>query len=209
MTLLPHTTERVATRSERHDEVLEGVEELFVEHGFRRLTLGDLSAQLGCSKRALYELADNRNDLIALVVGRFLDRNFECGVNAMQEHASARTRIEAFAGAVISDSQRISVELADDIFRTPRTAALLADYDERCARLVHDLIVQGQNSSEFRSCHPALAAHGLMAAIRESSGLDRPRRSGYELRRSNPRNHRHLPQWSDSARSTMNTDHKP
>ena len=165
MTLLPHTTERVAAPSERHDELLDGIEALFVEHGFRRLTLSDLAAQLRCSRRALYELADNRNDLVALVVGRFLDRNFECGVNAMQGHASARSRIEAFAGAVISDSQRISVALADDIFRTPRTAALLAEYDERCARLVHDLIVDGQNSSEFRSCHPALAAHGLMAAI--------------------------------------------
>ena len=165
MSLLPHTTDRVATRSERHEALLDGVEALFAEHGFRRLTLSDLASQLHCSRRALYELADNRNDLVALVVSRFLDRNFECGVAAMQGHGSARTRIEAFAGAVISDSQRISVAFADDIFRTPRTASLLAAYDERCARLVHDLIVDGQRSTEFRECHPALAAQGLMAAI--------------------------------------------
>ena len=66
---------------------------------------------------------------------------------------------------MISDSQRISVAFADDIFRTPRTASLLADYDERCARLVYDLVVEGQNSGEFRQCHPGLAARGLMAAI--------------------------------------------
>mgnify|MGYP001814192486 CR=1 FL=1 len=165
MSLLPHTTERVAARSERHEELLDGVEALFAENGFRRLTLSDLAARLRCSRRALYELADNRNDLVALVVGRFLARNFECGVAAMHGHISARSRIEAFAGAVISDSQRVSVAFADDIFRTPRTASLLADYDERCAHLVHDLIVDGQRSGEFRQFHPALATQGLMAAI--------------------------------------------
>jgi AcrR family transcriptional regulator len=165
MTLLPRTRARVATRSERHEELLDGVEALFAEDGFRSVTLGDLTTRLRCSRRALYELAENRNDLVALVVGRFLDRNFERGVAAMDDHASARSRIEAFSGAVISDSQRISVAFADDIVRTPRTASLLSDYDERCARLVHDLVVDGQRSGEFRTCHPGLAAHGLMAAI--------------------------------------------
>lgn len=165
MPLLPHSSEPVVERSERHEHLLDGIEALFAEHGFRRLTIGELASQLHCSRRALYELADNRNDLVALVVGRFLDRNFECGFVAQQAHASARSRIDAFARAVISDSQRISVAFADDIFRTPRTASLLADYDERCARLVHDLIVDGQETGEFRPCHPALAAHGLMAAI--------------------------------------------
>ena len=165
MTLLPHKTDRDTPRSERHEQLLDGVEELFSEHGFRGLTLGDLATRLHCSRRTLYELADNRNDLVALVVGRFLDRNFECGVSAMRGQVSARSRIEAFAGAVISDSQRVSVAFADDIFGTPRTASLLAVYDERCARLVYDLIVEGQNSGEFRPCHAGLAAHGLMAAI--------------------------------------------
>ena len=165
MTLLPHSTAPDEARSDRHEQLLDGVEALFSEHGFRRLTLGDLASRLHCSRRALYELADNRNDLVALVVGRFLDRNFECGVSAMEGQMAARSRIEAFAGAVIDDSRRISVAFADDIFRTPRTASLLTDYDERCARLVHDLIVEGQSSGEFRPCHPELAARGLMAAI--------------------------------------------
>jgi len=165
MSLLAHRSTPTAARSERQEELLDGVEALFVEHGFRRLTLGDLTARLQCSRRALYELADNRNDLVALVVGRFLERNFDCGVAAMDGHTTAQARIEAFAAAVITDSQRISVAFADDIFRTPRTAALLADYDERCAHLVHDLIVEGQDAGEFRSCHPALAAKALMAAI--------------------------------------------
>lgn len=165
MPLIPQRAERQEPRSERQEELLEQLEELFARDGFRELTMADLSSRLHCSRRTLYELAGSKDDLVALVVERFLDRNFERGAAATHGHESSRARLEAFTIAVTEDAQRVSATFADDLFRTPRTASLLARYDQRCAHLVEELIRDGQRQGEFRPANPKLAAEGIMAAV--------------------------------------------
>ena len=165
MSILPHSTQPSRDRTPRHEELLDGLERLFSEEGFRNLTLADLAARLRCSRRTLYELADTKEDLVALVVERFLTRNFAQGRAAIDSESTELARLRSFAAAVISDAERISTSFADDIFRTPRTAALVTDYDDRCVALVTSLLRAGQEAHEFRLVDPHLAAQALMAAI--------------------------------------------
>jgi len=163
--LIPPRAQAGARRSDRQEDLLEQLEQIFTREGFRDLTIADLSSRLHCSRRTLYELAGSKDDLVALVVERFLDRNFSRGSEATQTAQTARERLELFTGAVTEDAQRVSVAFADDLFRTPRTASLLADYDQRCAQLVEALIRDGQGRGEFRPANPQLAAEGIMAAV--------------------------------------------
>jgi AcrR family transcriptional regulator len=163
--LIPQRAEPQAPRSERQEDLLEQLEELFARQGFRELTMADLSSRLHCSRRTLYELAGSKEDLVALVVERFLDRNFSRGTAATSGHESSRRRLEAFTMAVTEDAQRVGTAFADDLFRTPRTASLLAAYDQRCARLLEEIIQEGQTRGEFRPTNAKLAAEGIMAAV--------------------------------------------
>lgn len=165
MSFLHQTTAVEAPRTARQEELLDGLEALVTTEGFRSLTISDLADRLRCSRRTLYELAPGKDDLVALVVGRFLDRNYREGVEAMTAHTTARARLEAFATAVVEDAHRTSLTFADDTFRTPRTATLVANYDQRCVSLIENLIRAGQERGELRDVHPALAAEGLMAAV--------------------------------------------
>lgn len=165
MSLLPHDADRRPTWTTRQEDLLDGLEQLFSAEGFRSLTLADLASRLHCSRRTLYELADTKDDLVALVVERFLDRNYSRGIAAMQDTTTARARLDHFATTVIDDAQRISVTFADDMFRTPRTASLVTNYDQRCITLVESLIRDGQARGEFRIVDSTLAAQAIMAAI--------------------------------------------
>ena len=165
MPLIPQRADTSVPRSDRQEDLLGQLEELFAREGFRELTMADLASRLHCSRRTLYELAGSKDDLVALVVERFLDRNFSHGVQASGSHQSSRERLEAFTIAVTDDAQRVSVRFADDMFRTPRTASLLAAYDQRCARLAEEIIREGQDRGEFRTANPKLAAEGMMAAV--------------------------------------------
>src|SRR5688572_58767 len=89
VSFLPHTTTAGRAHTSRHEELLDGLEELLIAEGFRTLTLADLSDRLHCSRRTLYELAPTKDDLVALVVSRFLDRNYARGVEAMGHHHTA------------------------------------------------------------------------------------------------------------------------
>lgn len=164
MSFLPHGAHD-GPRTDRQEEILEQLSELFAREGFRSFTLGDIAARLSCSRRTLYEVAESKEDLVALVAGRFLDANFRHGVEATRTAGSARDRIHAFVEAVVTDAARMSLTFADDLFSTPRTAALVAHYDERCTSLAESLIRDGQASGEFAPINPAIAASSLMAAI--------------------------------------------
>ena len=165
MPLIPQRAETPAPRSERHEDLLAQLEEVFAREGFRELTMADLSSRLHCSRRTLYQLAGSKDDLVALVVERFLDRNFSRGMEATHNQETSRARLETFTIAVTEDAQRVSVSFADDLFRTPRTASLLTAYDQRCAHLVEQVVHEGQSRGEFRGVNPKLAAEGIMAAV--------------------------------------------
>ena len=165
MSILPHNSERRPTWTTRQEDLLDGMERLFSAEGFRNLTLSDLASRLHCSRRTLYELAATKDDLVALVVERFLDRNYDRGIAAMQKATTSRERLDSFATAVIDDAQRISVAFADDMFSSPRTASLVDGYDQRCITLVESLIRDGQQRGEFRLVNAGLAGQAIMAAI--------------------------------------------
>ena len=47
----------------RQTDLREALVELVLAQGFRHLTMDDFAAQLGCSKRTLYALADSKEQL--------------------------------------------------------------------------------------------------------------------------------------------------
>lgn len=165
MSFVHHTGNTGPALTPRQEELLDELEKLMTTEGFRNLTLSDMSDHLHCSRRTLYELAPTKDDLVALVVSRFLDRNYQQGIEAMAPHGTASGRIEGFTRAVVEDAHRTSVAFADDTFRSARTASLIANYDQRCVSLVENLIRSGQNDGELRGVHATLAAEGLMAGI--------------------------------------------
>jgi AcrR family transcriptional regulator len=74
MTAAPSNSLTHVRLGERHEKIIADLEAIFLEEGFRKRTINDLSMRLKCSKRTLYEIAPSKQELALLVMERWLER---------------------------------------------------------------------------------------------------------------------------------------
>src|SRR4051812_8968716 len=97
--------ERLIAVSERHRTLIDALEQLFLQEGFRSVTVDELAARLKCSKRTLYEVASSKQELFLLVVERWLERIRHLGWQGALEHDDPEKRIIAYLDPGVSQSQ--------------------------------------------------------------------------------------------------------
>jgi len=160
--------------SERHRAVLDGLEELLLAEGFSTFTVRDLAARLRCSLRTLYEIAPSKQQLVLVVLDRFLHRVGRTALATIDSGAPAGEQLRVyFRGA--SELQRWTAALAEDAADVPEVGRLLDRHFSYVSAVVEQLIVAGIHRGELRKVDPAVAAAVLSGAAlhlarTESSG---------------------------------------
>ena len=56
-----------------HKGLIARSRELFMKHGLKSLTMDDIARELGMSKKTIYQVVDNKSDLIKLALKDYLD----------------------------------------------------------------------------------------------------------------------------------------
>ena len=59
------------------NKILSKTEELFMRYGIKSITMDEVARKLGISKKTLYKYVDNKADLIAKVIGVYIEREKE------------------------------------------------------------------------------------------------------------------------------------
>ncbi len=175
--LLSRTAER--RLGPRHRELLDGLEALFLERGFAGFTVGELADALGCSRRTLYEIAPSKEQLVLVVLDRFLHRRGRAALERIDPHAPVTEQLREYAigGVELQLRDSLFEDLADDA-----PARRLVDrHVEFSKTVVERLVRRGIERGELRRVNPAIAA----AVITGSSlYLNQPRvlaETGVEL----------------------------
>jgi AcrR family transcriptional regulator len=140
--------------------------ELFLARGFRGFTLDDIAAELSCSKRTLYALADSKEQLAALAVREFFRR-----ATAQVEAAIARTRahgrrLTGYLEAVAAALSPASRAFTDDVAGFPPAREIYERNTEAAARRVRELIDEGCRAGSFRTVDSAFVAEVVTASMR-------------------------------------------
>ena len=86
----------------RHREVLDELESLFLREGFSGVSVRELAAHVGCSRRTLYEVAPSKDELVLIVLDRFLHRVGRDALDAIDTTESYAEQITAYSWAVSS-----------------------------------------------------------------------------------------------------------
>lgn len=162
--MLP-TSNTSSRLSERHQRLVEQMEEIFLSEGFRDLTINDLAARCKCSKRTLYDLARSKQEIVLLVMERWLARIRHMGILAASEKIDPVERLQAYLSPGVTESAKASSRFVEDV-RSLRPATLLLEAHQReRIRVLRDLIDDGVKRRRFRPVHAHLVAEIYLASV--------------------------------------------
>lgn len=145
----------------RHREILDQLETRFLRDGFSGFGVGELAADVGCSRRTLYELAPSKDELVLLVFDRFLHRVGRAALDVIDPSQRHADQIRSyFLGGI--ELQRISQVFGDDLAEYPAARRLFDQHYGYVMSVTERLVQRGIDVGEFRPATPAVVA-GLLA----------------------------------------------
>ena len=151
--------------SERQDEVLADLEIIFLEEGFKTITIAELAARTKCSKRTLYDIAPSKQDLVILVMTRWLSRIRHLGWTGALEHDDPVKRVEAYLSPGVSESRRASSQFLEDVQASTTARTMLEAHQKERTQVLKDILADGVRRGRFRRLNPALVAEVFLASV--------------------------------------------
>jgi AcrR family transcriptional regulator len=148
---------------DRHRAVLDRLEDLFLAAGFASFTMRDLTAELRCSLRTLYEIAPSKQELVLVVLDRFFHRVGRNALAAIDPEAPVAERIRSYFGSGI-ELQRWTVALAEDSAGEAEILRLADRHFTYVNAVLELLIAEGVARGEMKRVDPRVAAAALGAA---------------------------------------------
>jgi len=153
----------------RRDEIVAGLEEIFLKEGFREVRIEELASRLRCSRQTLYRLAPSKGELFLLVLDRFLARIREEGTEAASSDAEPGERIEAFLRPGIANTLNASRRFTEDVEGFEPGRRLLANHQRERIDQLRQLVEEGVASRAFSPIHPQLVAEVMLVAVGKAS----------------------------------------
>jgi AcrR family transcriptional regulator len=163
----------------RHREVLDQLESLFLQEGFAGLSVRELAGHVGCSRRTLYELAPSKDELVLIVLDRFLHRVGRAALDAIDSERSHAEQITSyFLGGI--ELQRLTHVFGEDLADDAAARRLFDRHYGFVMAVTEQLVRDGVEAGEFRAVEPAIVA-GVLAGtgmffnqpdVQVDSGLD-------------------------------------
>lgn len=149
----------------RHREVLDELESLFLAEGFAAPTVAQLAAGVGCSRRTLYELARSKDELVLVVLDRFLHRVGRTALAAIDPGSPHADQVRAyFRGGL--ELQRQTAAFTADLADSAAARQLLDRHFRFVMSVLEELVRAGVAAGEFRAVAP-----GVVAGVLAGSGL--------------------------------------
>jgi AcrR family transcriptional regulator len=152
--------------SERQERILDGLEDIFLQGGFRRVTVGDLAARLHCSRRTLYALAPSKQQLFLLVLDRLLRRVRKRGQEANRGTAAVQERIVRGMASGVTEIRKASSIFSADIADFPPARRMLEEHQRERIEDARATIEEGIRDRVIRGVHPRLVAEAVLAAVK-------------------------------------------
>ena len=155
------TQQSEARLSARHRQVLDQLESVFLDDGFASITVAQLAAAVGCSRRTLYQLAPSKDALVLIVLDRFLHRVGRTARHAIDQDAPIAEQLRSYFNGAI-ELQRLTAAFADDLADDPAARRLLDRHFRYVMAVLEEFIERGIANGDFRPV-PAGVAAGILA----------------------------------------------
>lgn len=169
---------RPTSRSDRREEVRDQLERIFLQEGFRNLTINKLAKRLQCSNRTLYEIAPSKEEIFLKILDRWLERIRHLGRQGALKHTEPFKRIEAYLNPGVSETRDASADFVEDVRSYLPAKEMLARHQEERMKFLEDIVEDGISRGSFRSVHSSLVAEVVLSAVTRIDEFDFQSRSG-------------------------------
>lgn len=137
-------------RPSRNDALLDGLVELYLEHGFLAFGVGDLAARLHCSRTTLYGLATSKEQLILTTVRGYFRRSAERIEARVAAEPDAGLRLRVYLAAVSDELAPAGDRFFADLSAYPPAQELYEQNTRQAARRVQALVSEGVAAGRLR-----------------------------------------------------------
>ncbi|MFV0338029.1 MAG: TetR/AcrR family transcriptional regulator [Chthoniobacterales bacterium] len=134
------------------ERILSTARQHFFRHGFRGVTMSDLAAEVGVSKKTLYVHFDSKRDLLLAVVNAKFASLTEDLENAADSKVGFETILHKMLTIIQKQAREVSPSFIRDLMR--ETPEIFENFRKRRQRLIADtfseLLRQGQKEKAVR-----------------------------------------------------------
>ena len=169
--------ERLTTRQR---QLVDELVDLFLAEGFARLTLDEIAARLGCSKRTLYALADSKEQLAVRAVRFFFKRSTDQVESAIARTRSPARKVTRYLEAVAEALRPAGEKFRRDLAETAATREVYEQNTAAAAIRVRQLIDEGIQAGAFRTVSAALVGEVVTATMRRITSGEIGRATGLD-----------------------------
>ena len=164
----------------RQRQLVDELLELFLTEGFSELTLDDIAARLGCSKRTLYALADSKEQLAVRTVRYFFKRATDQVETAIARTRSPAARVTRYLEAVAAALRPAGHEFLRDLDRQAATREVYEQNTAAAAVRVRELIDEGIRAGAFRKVSAVFVGEVVTATMRRITSGELGRATGLD-----------------------------
>jgi AcrR family transcriptional regulator len=170
-------TERLTARQR---QLVDELVDLFLAEGFARLTLDEVAARLGCSKRTLYALADSKEQLAVRAVRFFFKRATDQVESAISRTRSPATKVTRYLEAVAAALRPAGPQFRQDLAQTAATREVYEQNTAAAAVRVRQLIDEGIRAGAFRQVSASFVGEVVTATMRRITSGEIGRATGLD-----------------------------
>jgi AcrR family transcriptional regulator len=182
-------TPRPDVSEERREQIIAAAIAVFAQHGFHDTRMDDIVKESGLSKGALYWYFESKDDIIAAIMDRFMDREIEGMQAALKLEMPASDKLLQLGGMFVEEIQGmldlmpILYEFYASATRDKTVRKALMRYFQPMRELLAALVQQGIDGGEFAAVDPDIVAVDMIAfvegllllAVLDRKGIDMQR----------------------------------
>lgn len=147
-------------------QFLDELETLFLERGYRALTIAEIARVLRCSRRKLYQIAPTKEALFLYAIERNLRRLRAASWTEAGKHTENGQKIEAYLKVGQIYARRSSPIFLEDLAALPEGRALFDAHLRDCVESLSAIIESGIAAGEFAAFNAPIVAEILFTAAR-------------------------------------------
>lgn len=156
---------RVRATTPRQERLLDALETLFLDEGFRDVTVAELARRLRCSRRSFYELAPSKDALFLRVFDRYLRRLRDAGQRGAAG-LGGEAAIAVYLAPALEAARKLSTRAMVDVQSHPPARTMWERHTRERMAGLQALIEACARAGDFRSVDAYLVAEVMSASLR-------------------------------------------